>query len=74
MSTSKSFNAHVPFCFSNSADAEKAEKRVNTNFDFGDLSAYATGRTLFVPEHKSLSFRFVVEDFVKALGGRRHCD
>ncbi len=66
------FNAPVPFCFKSKTEAAAAEMAVNMRFD--ELHAYATERTLFVPEHKSLLFRMGVEDFIKSLGGRRHSD
>ena len=71
MSTSK-FNAPIPFCFNNKAAAIAAEAAVNEHFD--GMKAYATERTLFVPEHKSMLFRLGVEDFIRKLGGRRHSD
>lgn len=71
MSTTK-FNAPIPFCFKNKAAAAAAESAVNEKFD--GMKAYATERTLFVPEHKSVLFRLGVEDFIRSLGGRRHSD
>lgn len=72
MSAPKKFNAPVPFCFKSREAAIAAEAAVNS--EFADLKAYATERTLFVPEHKSLLFRLGVEEFIKKLGGRRHSD
>jgi len=72
MSTSSRFNAPIPFCFKSSKEAAAAETAVNERFD--GLKAYATKRTLFVPEHKSLMIRRVIEEFVISIGGRRHSD
>ena len=74
ISNTRTTKTLVPFCFSSNREALTAELAVNKNFDFGGSSAYATERVLYVPEHKSLSFRLLVEKFVKDLGGRRHTD
>ncbi len=71
MSTSM-FNAPTPFCFKNKKAASAAESALIQKFD--GINAYATERTLFVFEHKSILFRSAVEDFIKSLGGRRHTD
>ncbi len=71
MSTSK-YNSPVPFCFKNKAEALAAEVAVNNEYD--GMKAYATERTLFVPEHKSVILRLGIEDFIRKLGGRRHSD
>ena len=71
MSTSK-FNAPIPYCFKTKSEAAAAETAVNEKYD--GMKAYATERTLFVPEHKSMLFRLGVEDFIISLGGRRHAD
>ena len=62
----------IPYCFNSPEDALAAESAVNSNFQFPNgKEAYATNRTLFVPEHPSRMMRFAIEDFVKSKGGRR---
>ena len=74
MSTTKSFNAPIPFCFKSREAAKAAEERINNRFDFGGLTAYATERIVYVPTQKAFTLRSLVEDYVKTLGGRPHTD
>ncbi len=83
MSTTKKKSATpdlLPFCFNSEEETLAAESAVNKKFfSSADGSAensakkaraYATSRTLFVPEHPSLMMCCAILDFVKSLGGR----
>ena len=71
MSASKT-KASIPYCFSSNAKAAAAEVAVNQKYD--NMNAYATARTLFVPEPKSMLIRLGIEEFIRSLGGKRHTD
>ena len=65
----------IPFCFNSKEEALTAESAVNKEFAFpNNASAYATNKTLFVPEHSSRVMRLTVDAFIRAHGGYRSND